>query len=347
MVQRLINAFWYAGVDQTSYEMVKPRIRNTNRTMTIVLSSFASILILAMLLSSFKSTSVDQNRVVYEAGFILSIAIFIIACTLARKFTALVTPLVYVSYAIYYIYGIMIGTITDPTSKTVTFMVFLAFLPTLFIDRPIHSIIITTFYVMLFMVLCLANKTGEVLSVDLMDAIIFAILGVASGVVINHMKVRGYVSEYKLQQICRIDQLTGMQNQNAFKIDMVGVSQRFHHSLACVYFDVNGLHDLNNEKGHAEGDKMLQFIGKLMMNYYGEDKTYRIGGDEFVAFVPDIDQEDLVDKISDTIEAIEREGYSIAVGYEIANSHHIVIEDVIKSADLRMQDDKKHYKSRN
>lgn len=346
MVQKLSNILFYAGVDQASYEAIKPKIRVSNRIMTVVLSSFATILILAMTLSSLKETSIDQNKVVYELGLILSILIMLTSSTVAKKHMWMVTPLVHISYFIYYMYGIMIGAITDPTGKTVTFMVLLVFLPTLFVDRPIYSIITTTFYVMLFILLCYINKTGDVLSVDVMDAIIYGILGVASGIVISHMKVRGYLSEHILQSICRLDQLTGMQNQNAFKLDITNVAKRFHKSVACIYIDVNGLHALNNREGHAAGDEMLQMIGHVLINFYGADKTYRVGGDEFVAYVYDIDQEDLADKVIDTVNEIERNGYSIAIGYEITHSRHFIPDDLVKAAELRMREDKQRYKPR-
>lgn len=341
MIQQLKNAFWYAGVDQLSFEAIRPKIRKANRTMIIVLSSFATVLIFIMLLSSFKSESIMQNKIVYAIGLAMSIIVLILATTVAKKVEGFVTPLMYSSYTIYYLYGILIGAVTDPNGKTVTFMVMLVFMPTLFIDRPIHVISTTSIYVTLFVVLCLLNKQGTVLSVDLMDAVIFGILGAASGSVVNHMKVRGYLSEHKLQEISRLDQLTQMNNQNAYKLDLYTIHDTFRHSLACVYVDVNGLHDLNNEKGHAEGDKMLQFIAKQIMDYFGTTLTYRVGGDEFVAFVPDPDRNELTRKIENLIQAIEECDYSVAIGYEVSNSRHLSIEELVKAADLRMQEDKR------
>ena len=174
-----------------------------------------------------------------------------------------------------------------------------------------------------------------------MDAVIFGILGAASGSVINHMKVRGYLSERKLQEISRLDQLTGLNNQNAFKIDLYSLHEHYKHSLACVYIDANGLHDLNNKKGHAEGDKMLQLVAKEVLIYFGAELTYRVGGDEFVAFIPDPDRNELTQKIEDLVQAIEECSYSIAVGYEVSSARHFSIEELVRVADLRMQEDKR------
>lgn len=343
MVQKLINGLLYAGVDYDSFELVHAKIRKTNQTMTIILSSFASVLILAMFVSSFGINSIGQNRVVYEHGFFASIAILVLSLTITRKFEKLTMPLVYLSCALYYIYGIMIGTITDPTGKTVTFMVMLVFLPILFIDRPIHSILRTFFYAAIFIILCGLYKEPDVRSVDIIDAVVFSLLGVTSGCVVSRMRIKGYISEKMLHAVSRTDQLTKMNNQNAFQLDMYTFYSSFKKSLTCIYIDVNGLHKLNNERGHSEGDKMLQYVASQIIEYFGKETAYRTGGDEFIVFIPDVNREIVAKKISDFNGAIEKMGYSVAIGYEIISSHHFTIEELVHNADLRMQEAKNLY----
>ena len=111
--------------------------------------------------------------------------------------------------------------------------------------------------------------------------------------------------------------------------------------MACVYIDVNGLHDLNNKKGHAAGDEMLQFIASQIIECFGKDLTYRYGGDEFIAFCPDMDREELIETIDYLVKEVEAKDYSIAVGYEIAQSRLQSINDLVKQADKRMQDNKR------
>lgn len=54
--------------------------------------------------------------------------------------------------------------------------------------------------------------------------------------------------------------------------------------LACIYIDANGLHEINNARGHLAGDQMLRFIADTLKVSFGEEALYRIGGDEFVVF---------------------------------------------------------------
>ena len=38
--------------------------------------------------------------------------------------------------------------------------------------------------------------------------------------------------------------------------------QRTISPAICVYIDANGLHELNNERGHEAGDLMLRFVAE-------------------------------------------------------------------------------------
>ena len=343
MAQKLRNALFYMGVERSSYEQVRLRIYDANRTMVTVLSAIATFLILAMFISSFKSESIAQNQIVYGIGLALSVVTLILSAKVARKNRVMTTFLIYAAYMIYYMYGILIGAVTDPTGKTVTFMVILVFMPTVFIDRLIHVIWSTAFYVTVFVILCLVYKEGNVLSVDMMDAVIFGILGVACGAVTNHMKVRGYVSERMLDEIGRIDQLTQIRNRNAFELERASIPEKCKNIIACLYVDVNGLHELNNEQGHEAGDAMLQFVADKIKSYFGKEYAYRIGGDEFVAFAVDLEESTLWENHRQLAHKIEKAGYSAAIGIEIAKAHRLSLDDLIRRAEERMKSEKARY----
>lgn len=343
MVQKVQSILFYAGADIESLEKIKPNIRRANRNMTTVISFFASILIFAMYITSFKTASVDQNRSVYLVGAIVSAIICVLSTTVAKKVPGITMLLVYVSYAVYYIYGISIGTITDPTGKTVTFMVMLVFMPTLFVDRPLNSIGITTFYVIVFVTLCTFTKDKSVMSVDIIDAVIFGILGAASGSVFSYIRVRGYITEEILKEISRVDQLTQVRNRNAYELERGQIPSKCKYGIACIYIDVNGLHELNNEEGHESGDMMLKFVAEQIKYRFDEEYVYRIGGDEFVAFIIDPNERTLRQELTVVIDNVHDEGYNIATGYSIAKVHHLSLDGLIRNAEERMKEDKKRY----
>lgn len=346
MLKMIKRAFMYTKIDYNNLEKIRSKVIKANLQMVTVLSTFATILIATMVISSFINKGIQQNRIVYVIGLILSCTISVLSLTTARKYPKLVKLLVFSSYTIYYMYGIMIGAITDPDGKTVTFMVLLVFIPTLFIDWPIRVVSVTSVFIGIFIVLSCHTKTGAVLSVDILDSIVFAALGLASGFVVNNIKLRGFLLEQQLEEISRIDQLTKMRNRNAYEIERNSIIDICKYTLGVIYIDVNGLHEINNAHGHEAGDKMLKFIASEIKCSFSADYSYRIGGDEFVAFVPDKSDNEIKKIVKDMVNTIEENDYHIAIGFLVLPTRHLSMDYIINEAEQNMKDNKIEYYKR-
>ena len=143
------------------------------------------------------------------------------------------------------------------------------------------------------------------------------------------------------EQKANTDILTGLQNRNRYEafLSKVGDSCK---GFSCIYIDVNGLHDLNNTKGHYAGDQMLRFIADTLKVQFGSENTYRIGGDEFVVFRSGAKAAEISEKLSGFTEALARNDYHAAVGtsfYEEGMS----TEELIAGAEKKMYEAKKKY----
>ncbi len=140
------------------------------------------------------------------------------------------------------------------------------------------------------------------------------------------------------EKLATTDLLTNLKNRNAYEQTLARYEVDMPAGLSCVYADVNGLHELNNSQGHAAGDKMLQTVAKAFVEYFGQEHVYRIGGDEFLIFV-----ETNLDKVSEKAlgakEKVMEEGYHVSVGTASGRN----AASVIKTAELRMYEDKKQY----
>ena len=301
-----------------------------------VLACFAVVLIGGMFVSTFFVGGVLVNRVAYGCATVISLGLLGVSLRFAKEYDCLVTPLMYIACSIYYVYGIAIGIVTDPGQKTVAFMVLLVFLPTLFVDRPIRFIAVMLVYVVIFVCLCFVRKSGSVLSNDVLDAVVFGLLGAASGTVANVMKVRGYIMEQRLTRISRVDKLTGMNNRNAYELDVNTISQRGVRELACIYMDANGLKQLNDAYGHRAGDEMLRTVAKEITKTFGRELTYRMGGDEFVAFVLDPKEEAVEKAIATLTLQIEKHKYHLAIGWEKSSTTRLLVEQLMRSAEIKM-----------
>lgn len=164
---------------------------------------------------------------------------------------------------------------------------------------------------------------------------------------INERKIR----EMDLKIRAEKDALTGMYNQGATE---QLIKKYLDESLEDIQEDVDELHafimiDLDNFKevndilGHAQGDKVLGDTAMtIMTNFKGSDIPGRIGGDEFIIFVRDIESISQADMLAAQLcEQLRRSmpsAYgeiiiSASIGVSIFPYHGTTYEELFEKAD--------------
>ena len=112
------------------------------------------------------------------------------------------------------------------------------------------------------------------------------------------------------------DALTGLYNRNRYEQDLNRLDSLYRTSLACIYIDVNGLHEVNNREGHQRGDDMLKAVAEhISLIFSGGHNIYRIGGDEFVILVSDMDESAVKEKTELLESILEEQCIYISAGY--------------------------------
>ena len=112
--------------------------------------------------------------------------------------------------------------------------------------------------------------------------------------------------------------------------------------FACIYIDVNELHLRNNKYGHAAGDEMLIYIANTLKEVFFGHSIYRMGGDEFLVFTQNINQETIKQNIETFVENLNLMGYKVAIGmsYRTQNTN---CEEMVHEAEVRMYEQKAQY----
>ena len=342
MLERVKNYALYGDTDKESYGMIKEKIEETNRLTALIFASVATVLIFVMFLLSFRQEGFASSQPVYIFGMIFSL-IQVVVSLASRKIPVLTYVSVYLALSVFMIYGIAIAAYTRPEEQTVTFMVMLIFVPLIFVDRPLRMAFGLIFYIIAFIVIAYRTKNDPVLSVDVTDAVIFGLLSIVSETVVYRAKIRGYVLEKKLHKMSETDQLTGLNNRNCYEWRLGRYPLMYKNSISCIYIDVNGLHELNNTKGHKAGDEMLRYVANAVKKQFGNNDSYRIGGDEYVAFALDISQEDARGKIKKMCEEISVKGYHAAVGFDVFEGKNVDMTSLIVTAESKMYKNKYEY----
>ena len=85
---------------------------------------------------------------------------------------------------------------------------------------------------------------------------------------------------------------------------------------------------------------MLRFIADTLKIRFGEDTVYRIGGDEFIAFVQNQTDEQMQAVLEKVRIEIERNHYHVSAGYCIGESE-MTLKEMISTAETRMYEEKR------
>lgn len=96
----------------------------------------------------------------------------------------------------------------------------------------------------------------------------------------------------QLKQQASFDGLTGLINRAEFEQSIASVLEREPHGHFLLFCDLDHFKAVNDDAGHAAGDKLLTDIGQIIQGCVrGDDLTARLGGDEFGVFLEKCPQE--------------------------------------------------------
>jgi len=101
--------------------------------------------------------------------------------------------------------------------------------------------------------------------------------------------LKGRVAQY--HDLAIKDSLTGIYNRRFAQerlVSEVARSHRYGHPLALLAIDLDEFKQINDTYGHAAGDEVLKtFAARLHNAMRGSDLVARMGGDEFLALLPE------------------------------------------------------------
>lgn len=118
----------------------------------------------------------------------------------------------------------------------------------------------------------------------------------------------------ELHYISYHDMLTSMYNRNKYTIVCNSLKEQKLTNIGVAYIDMNGLKQINDTQSHEAGDRYIRGAADSILSVFGED-SYRIGGDEFVILVKDVEKESFESDIARVIENAEKAEVSISIGH--------------------------------
>ena len=96
--------------------------------------------------------------------------------------------------------------------------------------------------------------------------------------------------ENKLHELSVTDELTGLLNRRGFNTlaeRQLEIADRSKSSIHLIYTDIDNLKWINDNFGHAAGDKALKEVASALSTLRKSDIVGRLGGDEFAILITD------------------------------------------------------------
>ena len=329
----LYKLFFYGGLEKEEYEKLIPRICDENSVLLKLFSQLAGVMffllhIVSMLTMGFATVNSTTYMI---CGFVMVAILFCVQYAVPKN-AALVMVLVYFFELVLYAFGIRISML-HADKPAVSAVAFLLVSPLLFYDRPSRLSTLIASVAAVFCVIVVRCKEPAIAELDIWNTVTFSVVAVTTTIFIMSIKIRALRQSSQIEYMSQTDLLTGAKNRNHYENRLLKYPEMCTSNLICVYGDVNGLHEKNNREGHERGDVMLREVAEALQRVFGPDHTYRVGGDEFVAFRAD----DQPERVSSEIDRLRRDlgkkGYHVSFGsaaQEKANGDidmHVIVNE--------------------
>jgi len=152
----------------------------------------------------------------------------------------------------------------------------------------------------------------------------------------------------RLEMLARQDPLTGLLNHREFHGTVereLERASRYDHRICVILLDLDGFKQVNDERGHVEGDRMLERVAREVERASrASDAAFRIGGDEFALVLPESEAADAVAVAERLRDAVSRLDRLLGASYGVAEwpGHGPTKDALLRHADRCLYESKPH-----
>lgn len=150
-------------------------------------------------------------------------------------------------------------------------------------------------------------------------------------------------------RLAQFDALTGLSNRHRMEKKLTATLTAYKvakRSCALMMLDLDRFKQVNDTLGHPAGDELLKQVAQRLKTIVGETgEIGRLGGDEFLIILPDIDDRGRLGELANRLIQMVSQPYSIngsraiigtSVGIAIAPYDGIETDELVSSTDLAL-----------
>lgn len=193
----------------------------------------------------------------------------------------------------------------------------------------------------------MVSKSGRIRSVEYTISPVMDAGGRTQGAVLAFRDVTEKRTALKrIEYLSAHDALTGLLNRHSFTEEIKKTYTKDNLPLSLLVIDVNGLKLTNDAFGHVTGDLLIKRVAEILTRAcFPQNLIFRLGGDEFIALLPNTDfnlAQDVKNRIVQlsSSESIGNVIISVAVGCYTVDDADCDILSVMKEAESDMYREK-------
>ena len=187
------------------------------------------------------------------------------------------------------IFGILMGTVLDKTSITITFFLLLICMPPFILDNPVRHLFYIISMMAIYLVLGYHFKSMDVFRLDAVHALSFLMGAMFVNLFVLAERFDNIENYVLSEQKARHDEMTGLKNRYALKLETdeyVG-EMTYFGLVEVAYFKF-----LNDLYGHSFGEDVMKCLGQKAGELFDIDTCYRFESDKLLIISGNITERD-------------------------------------------------------
>ena len=345
VLRTIRNYVFYCGIEKDEYNALKKDAYISNFNVWRILHILMTAVFTFLYISSLFHGIMQANRVFYLSALIYS-AITMIYFFIAKKDSLIAQFIIYLSISVLFLFACFI-TQNKPDTPATTFIALLLITPMFMIDKPFFMTIELSVASAVFLIWMYRIKPYDVWQLDLVNVIVFTIVGVFLHFIANAIRIKEFVLTRTIIIQKDVDEMTGLKNKGALtrEINAVLTDEKADKGVMML-LDVDTFKSINDTFGHDTGDRVIEQVGDFLREKsFDEGIVGRFGGDEFIVFIKDTDDPELAVKIAGDIAAgvsehvtlpDDKQKISVSIGIATYSGEEKNYSDLLKKADIAL-----------
>lgn len=155
------------------------------------------------------------------------------------------------------------------------------------------------------------------------------------------------------QRVVDLTQIMDRRNGKDRLAELIELARQEQKMLTVVFYDINGLHLINDTYGHHEGDNLLLYVSKIIVEGLTEpDLLFRLSEDEFILALYDETEDGAAERMEKALELLEKKREQFGIYYDASFCYGVTavypsdkfsVNEIITRADERMYIQKRNF----